>query len=80
MSSKTEEKPNQEEVGVLAGLLDFYSDRAEAQASFLIACVFGLFACTHVKLKNLGLPTKLSGGRCTVILKALATNLLSLVL
>ena len=33
-----------------------------------------------VKLKNLGLPTKLSGGRCTVILKALATNLLSLVL
>jgi len=48
MSSKTEERPSQEEIGVLVGLLDFNSDRAEAQASFLIACVFGLFALLAV--------------------------------
>jgi len=30
-------------LNALVGLLDFYSDRAVAHASFLVACVFGLF-------------------------------------
>ena len=30
-------------VGALTGLLDFYSDKANAQASFLVADIFGLF-------------------------------------
>jgi len=48
MSSKNEGESNEDEVGVLAGLLDFHSDRAEAHASFLIACVFGIFALLAV--------------------------------
>ena len=38
--------PNNEtnsKADALAGLLDFYSDRAEAHASFLLACFFGAF-------------------------------------
>ena len=33
-----------EEVAVLTGLLDFYSDRATAHASFVVAGIFGLYA------------------------------------
>ncbi|MFX1508595.1 MAG: hypothetical protein ACFFDC_21135 [Promethearchaeota archaeon] len=31
------------EIEALTGLLDFFSDRAEAHASFMVACFFGLF-------------------------------------
>lgn len=41
---KCEEKAKNLEVAVLSGLLDFHSDRAEAQASFVVACIFGSFA------------------------------------
>lgn len=41
---KTSEDEKNTQVGVITGLLDFCSDRAEAHASFLVACVFGLFA------------------------------------
>lgn len=34
--------------GVLAPLLDFYSDRAEAQASFVVASIFGTFGLLAV--------------------------------
>lgn len=41
---KDEEKAENLEIALLSGLLDFHSDRAEAQASFLVACIFGSFA------------------------------------
>ena len=48
MNKRSPENPNdgveEKKVEALVGLLDFYSDRAEAQASFLVASVFGLFA------------------------------------
>lgn len=37
------EEERNSKVEALVGLLDFYSDRAEAQASFLVACIFGIF-------------------------------------
>ena len=44
---KNDEKGNNDgknsRVEALAGVLDFHSDRTEAHASFLVACVFGLF-------------------------------------
>jgi hypothetical protein len=45
---KDEEKAENLEVTILSGLLDFHSDRAEAQASFLVACIFGSFALLTV--------------------------------
>ncbi len=44
-------------VGATAGLLDFYSDRAVAHASFLLACVFGLFTLLAIVqgVNNLGM-------------------------
>jgi hypothetical protein len=46
-SDKHEEKENNDgknsRAEALAGVLDFYSDRAEAHANFLVACIFGLF-------------------------------------
>jgi len=35
---------DQEELNILTGLLDFYSDRATAHASFVIAGMFGIYA------------------------------------
>lgn len=34
---------DQEELAILTGLLDFYSDRATAHASFVVAGVFGMY-------------------------------------
>ena len=43
MSTDENEERANVEVDVLAGLLDFHSDRAVAHTSFLVACVFGSF-------------------------------------
>lgn len=38
-----------EEVAVLAGLLDFYSDRATAHASFVVAGMFGIYTVVFAR-------------------------------
>jgi hypothetical protein len=35
--------PNSDECTILTGLLDFYSDRATAHASFVVAATFGIY-------------------------------------
>jgi hypothetical protein len=49
---------NPDECTILAGLLDFYSDKATAHASFVVAATFGIytfiFSTNKVDIKNLG--------------------------
>ena len=45
---KGKEKLEKTDYEIVSALLDFNSDRAEAHAAFLVACVFGLFALLSV--------------------------------
>lgn len=50
---KTEDTNKSEEIGILSGLLDFYSDRATSFASLFVASIFGIVTLAAI-IENFG--------------------------
>ena len=50
--------PTKEQLAIFTGLLDFYSDRATAHASFLVAGTFGIYSVLFAQ-ENVKLPSSI---------------------